>query len=167
MRRDGQPEPYTQDSLSNGVRIKIGSASTELPPGEYTYEITYRAQRELGFFNGFDELYWNVTGNGWIFPIDNASATVTLPQPVAADQLRLAGYTGYQASRDHDLTMTRLNDTQVLFATTVPLLSHQGLTIAVGFPKGVVANPRRRSAEQISSRKTQPSPLRSSDWPSF
>ena len=156
VRRDGQPEPYTQDSLSNGVRIKIGSASTELPPGEYTYEITYRAQRELGFFNGYDELYWNVTGIGWIFPIDNASATVTLPQPVAADQLRLAGYTGYQASRDHDLTMTRLNDTQVSFATTVPLLSHQGLTIAVGFPKGIVSEPTaaQRRADFVAENAT-------------
>lgn len=141
VRRDGQPEPYTQDGLSNGVRIKIGSASTVLPPGEYIYEITYRAQRELGFFDGFDELYWNVTGIGWIFPIDKASATVTLPRPVAADQLRLAGYTGYQASHDHNVTMTRLNDTQVSFATSVPLKSSQGLTIAIGFPKGVVNEP--------------------------
>jgi len=27
----------------------------------------------------FDELYWNVTGNSWTFPIDKASATVLLP----------------------------------------------------------------------------------------
>lgn len=143
VRRDGQPESYTQADLSNGVRIKIGSASTVLPPGEYTYEISYRAQRELGFFNGYDELYWNVTGIGWIFPIENASATVTLPKPVAANQLRLAGYTGYQASHDHNLTITRLNDSEILFATTVPLEAGQGLTIAVGFPKGVVDEPTR------------------------
>ncbi len=141
VRRDGQPESYTQDSLSNGVRIKIGSASTMLAPGEHTYEITYRAGREMGFFKDFDELYWNVTGEGWGFPIDRASATVTLPKPVAADQLRLAGYTGYGGSRDHNLTITRLNDTQIQFAATVPLLEGQGLTIAVGFPKGVVNEP--------------------------
>ena len=164
VRRDGQPEPYTQDGLSNGVRIKIGSASTVLPPGEYIYEITYRAQRELGFFDGFDELYWNVTGIGWIFPIDKASATVTLPRPVAADQLRLAGYTGYQASHDHNVTMTRLNDTQVSFATSVPLKSSQGLTIAIGLPKGVVNNPRQLSAERTFSRKTHPSSSRPSGW---
>lgn len=141
VRRDGQAEPHTLESLSNGVRIRIGSASSELLPGDYTYEITYRAQRELGFFKDYDELYWNVTGIRWLFPIDQASATVTLPRPVNADQLRLAGYTGYQASHDHNLTMTRLNDTQILFATTVPLLRGQGLSIAVGFPKGVVDEP--------------------------
>jgi uncharacterized membrane protein YgcG len=141
VRLDREATAYTQLEINNGVRIKIGSASTALPPGEYTYEITYRAQRELGFFKGFDELYWNVTGVGWGFPIDQASATVTLPKPVAADKLRLAGYTGYEGSHDHNLTFTRLNDTQILFATTVPLLAGQGLTIAVGFPKGAVAEP--------------------------
>ncbi len=141
VRRDGEPTAYTQNDIGNGERIKIGSAATMLAPGEHTYEITYRAQREMGFFSGFDELYWNVTGVGWGFPIDQASATVTLPKPVAADQLRLAGYTGYQGSHDQNVTMTRLNDTQVSFTTTVPLLARQGLTIAIGFPKGVVNEP--------------------------
>jgi uncharacterized membrane protein YgcG len=141
VRRDGQTETYMQQPMSNGVRIRIGNSSTELAPGEYTYELTYRAKRELGYFAGFDELYWNVTGIGWLFPIDKASATVTLPKPVPADQLRLAGYTGYQASHDQNLSITRINETQILFVTTVPLVRGQGLTIAVGFPKGIVAEP--------------------------
>ena len=29
-----------------------------------------------------DELYWNVTGNAWKFPIDVATATVLLPPNV-------------------------------------------------------------------------------------
>ena len=74
VRRDGQTETYMQQPMSNGVRIRIGNSSTELAPGEYTYELTYRAKRELGYFAGFDELYWNVTGIGWLFPIDKASA---------------------------------------------------------------------------------------------
>jgi uncharacterized membrane protein YgcG len=139
--RDGVAEPSGEESLSNGVRIRIGSASTVLPPGEYTYQLTYRVTREIGFFADHDELYWNVTGNGWIFSIDQASAVVTLPQPVAADHLRLAGYTGLAGSRDHDLTITRLNDTQVEFSTTQTLRSREGLTIVVGFPKGIVAQP--------------------------
>jgi uncharacterized membrane protein YgcG len=141
VRRDGESTAYTQNESGNGIRIKIGSAATMLAPGEHTYEITYRAGREMGFFKDYDELYWNVTGEGWGFPMDQASATVTLPKPVAADKLRLAGYTGYQGSRDHNLTITRLSDTQIQFATTVPLLKGQGLTIAVGFPKGVVNEP--------------------------
>jgi hypothetical protein len=39
-------------------------------------------------------MYWNVTGNGWTFPIDRASATVTLPPNVSDGGVTLSGYTG-------------------------------------------------------------------------
>jgi len=114
-----------------------------LPPGEYTYELTYTATRELGFFPDHDELYWNVTGNGWVFPIDIATATVTLPGPIQSGDVKLAGYTGPQGSRDQNLKSYRVDQSTVRFETTAALGSNQGLTIVVGFPKGVVAEPSR------------------------
>ena len=50
-----------------------GSANVMLAPGEHIYELDYRTDRQLGFFADHDELYWNVTGNGWDFP-DRRSA---------------------------------------------------------------------------------------------
>lgn len=141
VRRDGQPEPYNTSYISNGVRIRIGNESTLLSPGEYTYEITYTATRELGFFADHDELYWNVTGNGWKFPIHRASATVTLPAPVKADDLKLTAYTGYAGARDQNFKIERINDTTVRFETTTALWDEQGLTIVVEFPKGLIAEP--------------------------
>ena len=57
----------------------LGDANVGLNPGEHTYSLRYRSDRQIGFFASRDELYWNVTGNGWAFPIDSASATVRLP----------------------------------------------------------------------------------------
>jgi len=139
--RDGAPEPYDQQSLSNGVRVRIGSPDSALDPGQYTYEITYTATRELGFFPDHDELYWNVTGNGWDFYIDHASATVTLPGAVSADALKLTGYTGVKGSRSHNLTYSAIDASTVRFETTLPLAASEGLTIVVGFPKGLVSEP--------------------------
>jgi uncharacterized membrane protein YgcG len=141
VRRDGKDELFTQEDLNNGVRIKIGSATTLLDAGAYTYELTYTVNREIGFFPDHDELYWNVTGNGWQFPIDHASATVTLPGPVQAADLQMTGYTGFQGSRERNLTFERATDTTVRFETTRPLGSGQGLTIVVGFPKGLLNEP--------------------------
>ena len=141
VRRDGKDESYTQQDLNNGVRIQIGSATTLLEPGPYTYELSYTVNREIGFFPDHDELYWNVTGNSWAFPIDHASATVTLPGPVQAGDLKMTGYTGFQASRERNLTFERISDATVRFETTRPLESGQGLTIVVGFPKGVLDEP--------------------------
>ena len=148
VRRDGQAENYTLQSLSNGVMIKIGNASTLLPAGEYTYDVTYRVTREVGFFPDHDELYWNVTGNSWGFPIDHASAIVTLPQAVPADKLKLEAYTGRQGENGQNFLSSRISDSEVQFVTTQPLDPYEGLTIVVEFPKGVVAPPTPR--QQIS-----------------
>jgi hypothetical protein len=72
--RDGRAEPFQTESVSNGVKIRIGQKDVFLRSGPYTYTIRYRVDRELGFFKDFDELYWNVTGNGWTFAIDHAEA---------------------------------------------------------------------------------------------
>src|SRR5579862_1005888 len=140
--RDGQEEPYSREPWENGVRVRMGDPNTTITEGEHTYELNYTATRELGFFPDHDELYWNVTGNGWEFPIDSASATVTLPYAVPSGQLKLTGYTGAQGSRESNLRYQQLEDgSEIVFETTTPLSSHQGLTIVVGFPKDLVAEP--------------------------
>src|SRR5690606_19588108 len=100
--RDGQPEVWREESRGNGVRVYLGRANATLASGDYRYEIHYRTTRQLGFFEQHDELYWNVTGNGWSLAIDQASARVTLPQVVAARDLLMEGYTGVVGSRDTD-----------------------------------------------------------------
>ena len=67
LERDGSPEPYHTQPLNNGVRTYFGDPKQMLAPGEYTYVFDYSVTRELGFFSDHDELYWNVTGNGWDF----------------------------------------------------------------------------------------------------
>lgn len=64
--RDGKPEAYHTETLSNGIRIYMGRKEYLLPPGEHTYTLSYRTDRQLDFFRDHDELYWNVTGNGWL-----------------------------------------------------------------------------------------------------
>ena len=70
--RNGQPEPYSLENITNGVRVRIGDANVMLTPGIHRYTITYETDRQLGFFEEFDELYWNATGNGWNLAIDRA-----------------------------------------------------------------------------------------------
>lgn len=140
VRRNGAPEPYALEALSNGVRIRIGRADVLLDRGEHRYEIEYRTARQLGFFAAHDELYWNVTGNGWTFAIDRARARVTLPQPAPAAQLSAEAYTGPFGARGGDYS-ARVIDGGAEYETTRRLPPHHGLTIVLAFPKGVVAAP--------------------------
>ncbi len=139
--RDGEPEDYHTEDLSNGVRIYMGRKDVLLNPGSYTYRITYTTNRQLGFFKDFDELYWNVTGNGWTFPIETASASVHLPEGAAADIREADAYTGYTGSKEKNFTSGTGDFGTIVFETTRPLAPEQGLTIVVSWPKGFVAEP--------------------------
>ncbi len=138
---DGQDEPYAVSSLSNGKRVKIGSADVLIAPGEHTWVLRYSVDREIGFFTDHDELYWNATGLGWAFQIDRASATVTLPAGAAAKITGLAAYTGPSGSTASDVTTTQGTDGTPTFVTTRVLNPYEGLTIVVGWPKGFVHAP--------------------------
>lgn len=139
--RDGNPEPYTTEKLSNGIRIRIGSENVYLNPGEYTYTITYKVKRVLGFFDTHDELYWNVTGNGWDFPIDYANANVALPPGATVSDA--TAYTGYMGATGSDFRTETTPDGIRFFATRA-LAAREGLTIVVGWPKGYVEEPSSR-----------------------
>lgn len=140
VRRNGAAENYAVESLDNGVRLRIGNADVLLPHGPHTYTIAYRTARQLGFFAGHDELYWNVTGNGWTLAIDRARASVTLPRPVPATQLAAEGYTGLQGARGADYR-AQVDDGLGRYQTTRRLAPREGLTVALTFPKGVVSPP--------------------------
>jgi len=139
--RDGQPENFHLQDQSNGVRIYIGDENVILQPGDYTYALTYTANREIGFFADHDELYWNVTGTGWIFPIAHATATVTLPEGIPASSLRMDGYTGAPGARGRAFTSSVGAGPTVSFVCTQPLLAGEGFTLVVSWPKGYVQEP--------------------------
>ena len=139
VQRDGKDEPWSREGLSNGVRVRIGSADTTLAPGVYTYSIHYRTTRQIYYGPDHDELYWNVTGNGWIFPIERAEARITLPKPVA-----LTGrdfWTGPQGATAKNAEVADERPGYIAFRTTAPLASYEGLTVSAKFPKGVLDAP--------------------------
>ncbi len=149
--RDGLPEPYELERIigpsgRGGVRVRVGDPDIFLDQGLYTYALAYRTERWLRFEETEDALYWNVTGNGWVFPIASATATVILPGVVSATDVDLSAWTGPEGSERQDVSWRW--DPEVggaRFQTTRSLDSYEGLTIRVRFPTGVVAPP---TAEQ-------------------
>ncbi|MCX7041300.1 MAG: DUF2207 domain-containing protein [Gammaproteobacteria bacterium] len=143
VERDGKPEPNFTERLSNGVRINTGNDQFLPTPGDFTFTLRYRTTRQLGFFADHDELYWNVTGLGWEFPIDVAQARVHLPAATASASLALDAYTGRSGEKGQDFQASSPAPGEALFRSTRVLAPGEGLTIAVGFPKGIVAEPTR------------------------
>jgi uncharacterized protein (TIGR04222 family) len=141
LRRDGAPEPYFQERRSNGVRVYAGRADVLLGAGEYVYELRYVTDRQLGFFADRDELYWNVTGNGWDWPIDRASARVELPQAVEREALTMAGYVGLAGSTEQSYRAAIEAPGAAYIESSRELAPREGLTLVLSWPKGVIAEP--------------------------
>ena len=139
--RNGQPEAFHTVRSGRDVRTYFGSSSRFIDHGEHTYNFRYRVNRMLGFFDEHDELYWNVTGNNWDFPIDKATAKIRLAFDAPRDQVFVEGYTGRMGSQEQDYGRFMDEAGDVHFAANHPLPAAHGLTIVVGWPKGFVDEP--------------------------
>ncbi len=140
--RNGMKEEYHTEKKENGISLFTGNKYKFLQNGYYTYTITYETDHQLKFLKDYDELYWNVTGTGWVFRIDSASCTVILPK--GATPLSSKCYTGRQGSTDENCsfsTQTVGDSTVVVFKTTKPLPSQNGITVAISWNKGYVKAP--------------------------
>ena len=141
VRRNGEKESFHTVRSGRDVRTYFGRSDRFVEHGIHTYTFRYRVDRMIGFFDEHDELYWNVTGNSWVFPIDKASATVRLEFAAPRHALMVDGYTGRPGSSDQDYGRFLDDDGNINFQANQPLPASHGLTIVVGWPKGFVDEP--------------------------
>jgi uncharacterized membrane protein YgcG len=112
-------------------RIKIGDPDATVT-GAQTYVVTYRLDGALNAFADHDELYWNVIGDQWAVSLYDIDVTVRVPS--GAEQAAcFAGETGSRAP----CSEASLDDGVAEFRQE-QLWPYQGMTVAVGFPTGVV-----------------------------
>jgi uncharacterized membrane protein YgcG len=139
--RNGNTESFHTVRSGRDIRTYFGRSNKFIERGEHTYVFRYRANRMLGFFDEHDELYWNVTGNNWAFPIDKATATVRLEFDAPRDQLIVDGYTGRMGSTAQEYGRFLDDEGNMQFQANKPLPASHGMTIVVGWPKGFVDEP--------------------------
>jgi len=115
-----------------------------------TVVFEYHVANALRFFADHDELYWNVTGDRWAYPIRQASAEVYLPPDIAG--VRTNAFSGAYGSTLQDVAVENVGNV-VRFRSSRQLGLHEGLTIVVGWDPGVVARPSslRRLADLVLS----------------
>jgi len=138
-------ETSNQGRLGRRFQIYVPGAqdATKTVILRYTVHNAIRFFAEDSEFGHKDELYWNVTGNEWEVPIENATATLTLPEGVAPTES--AGYTGPAGSTEQAVQIEPSGNA-VRFTATRALGPYEGFTVATGWPPGFVARPVPRSA---------------------
>ncbi len=147
----GQPYTFTTTQANDMLSIKIGDPDVTVT-GEQQYIIIYTIGGALTYFTDHDELYWNITGNEWGVPIENASATIIFPDSVPATESESTCFTGVPGSTQSKcrvITYTDDENTKGLLVSSEGDLSvGEGLTVVVGFPKGHV---QQLEPQQIST----------------
>ncbi|HKW87460.1 MAG TPA: DUF2207 domain-containing protein [Candidatus Acidoferrales bacterium] len=120
-----------------------------------TIEIRYRVLDALRFFPDHDELYWNITGNEWEVPIENATARIELPTGVTG--LHATAFSGAFGSRGQDADV-KVEGSVVQVRMQRPLFYHEGLTAVVGWDTGFTHEPSAFAKTVLFMR---------SNWPLF
>lgn len=131
--QDGQQAEYDRDRSDGNIVLKIGDLDQTIT-GKHIYVISYQVSGVLRGFDAYDELYWNATGNEWETSIAQATATVSLPQ---TGIIQTACYQWAVGSND-SCQIAGQDHKTVSFRASTPLDSGEGMTVAVGYMKGMV-----------------------------
>jgi len=132
--------PYIYNVSKSGgwANIRIGDPDSTVS-GVHGYRIKYSVRGAVTFFEDHDELYWNVTGEQWRVPIQNAGANVYFDKDII-DGVKTSCYTGAVGSENQDCN-SEINNAGVKFKALNSLGGGEGLTIVVGIPKGIIEEP--------------------------
>lgn len=129
--RNGESESWHGEDLDNGRRTFFGRANRNINPGVHTYKFNYITDRQIAESDENAILYWNVTGNGWRFPIDSAQVNVTLPD--GSEVFDQMAWTGRQGSTVSNSVFEPITGSNVTATTTRALGAWQGLTVKIFF----------------------------------
>ncbi len=136
----GEEVKYSVDESNGELNIKIGDPNITVT-GSMLYAIEYKVSGALTYFSDHDELYWNVTGNDWNVPIEQARTFIQFPKEINVVYASAVCYSGaYSSSESNCTVLTESSDIEnSLFIFSENLMPFEGLTVSVSFPPGVVA----------------------------
>ena len=122
----------------NVIRIRIGDPK-QYVSGLQKYEITYRIENAILFFDDHDELYWNVTGNDWNADIKKVTCMISLAGDKTGEYWASC-YTGRAGSRESACKQIP-GDNFMEFIAQKGFSPGEGFTVAYGWDKGIVSPP--------------------------
>ena len=140
IKKDGVEEDYFTKEDGDDWKIYIGDKDIELESNTYQYQISYSTPYQIGYFDTYDELYWNVTGNSWEIPIDKATCQLFLPSDNSTFE-NIKCYTGPEGSTASNCNSSFSSNKTVVNFMTSRLNENEGFTVAASFAKGVIDPP--------------------------
>ena len=132
----GGERPFKVTRGKSALRVRIGHPRVYVE-GRQVYVLTYRVRNALLRLPDRDELAWNVNGNDWRVPMTEVTSSVTLPVGAEGSLFDVRCYSGVRGSEGRGCGAER-SGRGARFASSRPLAPGEGMTVAVGWRKGVV-----------------------------
>lgn len=137
---DGTRAEYSLSNNGGYKDIRIGSPNNWLEPGRHVFTIAYQTSKQIGFYKDHDELYWNVTGDQWTFPIEKAVCRVKLPDRNFGQDINSAEwYIGKYGEKGNIADAKKNNDFKIW--TVREMSPGEGITVVYTWKKGIIQQP--------------------------
>lgn len=123
---DGKAMSFQLIRENGNVTMKIGDPNVTFS-GRRTFVISYKVANAILRQKDFDELYWDITGEGWSFPIRAARALISSPYAKATDKKCFTGPVGGTQSE----CQFGFSATETIAFTTTPTRTNENFTIVI------------------------------------
>ena len=129
---------YSRTDEKGWATLRIGNPNI-LISEPYVYEIDYTLKySSISFFDEHEEVFLNIIGPGWNIPIENASATLTVPQDIKEANC----FSGTDESQEENCNIRVEGKT--LFVTPMGTLQpNEGYTVTIKQPLGTFDDTRK------------------------
>lgn len=122
--------PFTRSTDNKFITLKIGDPDVTFS-GDKVYVISYTVERGINKLEAYDELSWDITGEGWTIPIQKSSATIISK---FADLKDVKCYSGPYGGND-GLCNFEAGQNQATFTYLEEINYGDNMTVVINFPK--------------------------------
>ncbi len=132
---------YSRTDENGWATLRIGNPDRYIS-GAHVYLIQYKlTYTGISYFDEWEEVYLNIIGPGWNIPIENASATLTLPSTIS----EAICYTGKDKNNAQNCEFT-INGNTIDVKPNTTLTAYEGYSVAIKQPLGTFEDTTKQQA---------------------
>lgn len=127
---DGQTAQWSKYSSNGNTVLKIGDPDNTIT-GRHTYEINYTVRNVISFYDGYDELFWDINGDQWQQTAEEVSVVLHFTDEAGLVKDPIC-FTGVFGSTEQSCSVEVRQDT-ISVKTTRALQGYETMSMVVAF----------------------------------
>lgn len=130
----GEEAEIWSDGYDTSIKLNFDLTDTQK-----TWTFEYKVWGGLGFFETYDELYWNAVSSERDVQIKEVEVLVHLPEAVSAANMMQELYRGYYGTTDTSANYEIVDERTLRYWGT-GILAYENFTVLAGWPKGIITH---------------------------